>query len=179
MKNKDQLNQIMEYIENNEDLQDYLSGECDFDIEEHEQLIDDLEFLLECGESNYKLEPFACNGSGGVYALLDGEMVGLINSEGEAGIVAKNIRDFFSIIIHCCYLEDFGKFNWLDSFSEFTEHYQKCEDDFLKDFSEEFELENDSQKIYQMFRNGVMTQPKLLITATSDEYEDYQQIFEL
>ena len=100
MKNKDQLNQIMEYIENNEDLQDYLSGECDFDIEEHEQLIDDLEFLLECGESNYKLEPFACNGSGGVYAMLDGEMVGLINSEGEAGIVAKNIRDFFSIIIH-------------------------------------------------------------------------------
>ena len=111
--------------------------------------------------------------------MLDGEMVGLINSEGEAGIVAKNIRDFFSIIIHCCYLEDFGKFGWLDSFSEFTDHYQKCEEVFLKEFSEKFELENDPQKIYQMFRNGVMTQPKLLITATSDDYEDYQQIFEL
>jgi hypothetical protein len=179
MKSNDQVKRIMEYIENNEDLQDYLSGECDFDIEEHNQLIDDLEFLLECGESNYKLEPFACNGSGGIYALLNGEFVGMIDSEGRAGIIAKNIHDFFSILIHCCYLDDFGKFGWLNSLSEFTEHFNEYEDDFLKDFSDRFELENDPQKIYQMFRDGVMTQPELMITATSDDYEDYQQIFDL
>ena len=100
MKNKDYLKSIISYIEDNEELADYLSGECDFDIEDDEELEDDLNFLMEHAESNYKLEPFACDGVGGIYALLDGEMVGLIDSEGQAGIVAKNIRDFFSIIIH-------------------------------------------------------------------------------
>jgi hypothetical protein len=30
-----------------------------------------------------------------------------------------------------------------------------------------------------MFKDAVLTQPQLTITATSDEYEDYQQIFEI
>ncbi|MBO4867106.1 MAG: hypothetical protein J5582_11210 [Ruminococcus sp.] len=179
MKNKELLKSIIEFIEENEELADYLSGECDFDIEDDEELADDLNYLTENAESNYKLEPFACDGGGGVYVLLDGEMVGMIDSEGQAGIIAKNIRDFFSIIIHCGCLEDFGKFDWLEDPDEFSEHFIEIEDDFLEDFSEEFQLENDMQKIYQMFREAVLTQPQLKITATSSDYEDYQQIFEM
>jgi hypothetical protein len=59
------------------------------------------------------------------------------------------------------------------------EQYKKCEEVYIKAFSEEFKLENDSQKIYHMFKDAVLTQPQLTITATSDEYEDYQQIFEI
>ena len=179
MKNNDYLNNIIDYIENNDDLLNYLSSECGFDVEEYDQLLDDLGFLMESTKSNYNIEPFACDGSGGIYALLDNELVGYIDSEGQASIVAKNIRDFFSILIHCGCLEDFGKFGWLDSQSDFMEQYKKCEEVYIKAFSEEFKLENDSQKIYHMFKDAVLTQPQLTITATSDEYEDYQQIFEI
>ncbi|SFB66783.1 hypothetical protein [Ruminococcus albus] len=178
MNNNDLLKNIIEYIKDNEELLDYLSGECDLDFEDDEELADDLSFLTENAKSNYKLEPFACDGEGGIYALLDGEMVGMIDSEGQSGIVAKNIRDFFSIIIHCGYLKDFGKFGWLEDHDEFSEHFIEIEEDFLEDFSEEFQLETDPQKIFQMFREAVQTQPQLKITATSEDYDDYQQIFE-
>ena len=59
------------------------------------------------------------------------------------------------------------------------EQYKKCEESYIKEFSEEFELENDPQKIYHMFKDAVLTQPKLTITATSEDYEDYQQMFEI
>ena len=179
MKNNDYLNNIIDYIENNDDLLNYLSSECGFDVEEYDQLLDDLGFLMESTKSNYNIEPFACDGSGGIYALLDNELVGYIDSEGQAGIVAKNIHDFFGILIHCGCLEDFGKFGWLDSQSEFMEQYKKCEESYIKEFSEEFELENEPQKIYHMFKDAVLTQPKLTITATSEDYEDYQQMFEI
>ncbi len=172
------LNKIMDYIEENDELLSYLSSECGFDVEDHAQLLDDLGFLMECSKSNYKVEPFACDGSGGIYALLDNKYVGIIDSEGQAGIVAQNIHDFFSIIIHCGCLGDFGKFDWLDSQAEFIEHYNDCEEAYIKAFTEAFELENNPEKIYLLFRDAVHTQPKLEITATSEDYVDYQQIFE-
>ena len=76
MKNNDYLNNIIDYIENNDDLLNYLSSECGFDVEEYDQLLDDLGFLMESTKSNYNIEPFACDGSGGIYALLDNELVG-------------------------------------------------------------------------------------------------------
>ena len=173
------LNEIIDYIENDEELLGYLSSECGFDIEDHDQLTDDLGFLMEFAESNYKLEPFACDGSGGIYALLDNGSVGYIDSEGQAGIMANDIRSFFSILIHCGCPEDFGKFGWLDSQSEFIEQYRNCEDAYIKAFSEKFGLEDDPREIYQIFRKAVLTQPRLTITATSDEYGDYQQIFDI
>lgn len=179
MKTNDYLSSIIDYITKNDDLLIYLSSECGFDVEEYDQLVDDLHFLMECSEGNYNIEPFACDGSGGIYAVLDNELVGYIDSEGQAGIVAKNVHDFFAILIHCGCLEDFGKFGWLDSQSEFMEQYKKCEEAYIKAFSEKFEFENDPLKIYQMFRESVSTKPKLLITATSEKYEDYQQIFDI
>ena len=179
MKNNDYLNSIIDCIENDDELLSYLSSECGFDVEEYDQLTDDLDFLMECSECNYSVEPFACDGSGGIYALLNSELVGYIDSEGQAGIVAKNLHDFFGILVHCGYISDFSKFGWLESLTEFKEHYRICDEAFIKTFSEQFELENDPQRIYKMFIDAVLTQPRLIISAASEEYEDYQQIFEI
>ena len=94
------VNIIIDYIKNNDELSNYLSSKCSFDVEEYNQLLDDLSYLMEYSHSNYEINPFACDGSGGIYALLDGEFVGYIDSEGQAGIVANNINDFFSIILN-------------------------------------------------------------------------------
>ena len=61
MKNNEYLNNIIDYIENNDDLLNYLSSECGFDVEEYDQLLDDLGFLMESTKSNYNIEPFPRN----------------------------------------------------------------------------------------------------------------------
>lgn len=179
MTKNDYFNDIIDYIKNNDELQNYLSSECDLDIEEYDQLTEDLSYLMEYSNSNYELEPFACDGSGGIYALLDRKLVGYLDSEGQAGIVANNINDFFSIIVNCGCLSDWAKFGWLERQDVFMEHYQKCELQFVRIFSEKYGFESDPLKIYQMFRNAVLTEPRLIITATSEDYTDFDQLFEI
>ena len=173
------VNIIIDYIKNNDELSNYLSSKCSFDVEEYNQLLDDLSYLIEYSHSNYEINPFACDGSGGIYALLDGKFVGYIDSEGQAGIVANNINDFFSIILNCGCIDDWAKFGWLESQTDFLEHYQKCELPFIKEFSEKFGFESDSLKIYEMFRDAVFKEPRLIIKSTSEDYVDYQQFFEM
>ncbi len=174
-------------IKADSELEDYLSGECDFDIEDTDQLDDDLEFLLEGCECGYALTPFGCDGSGGVYVLTDDGKVGYIDSEGSAGFVALGIRDFFSIITSCGYLSDWASASrkgCFDSLGKFREVFENSEtpngrdSGLVKRFIAECGLESGTEKLYEMFKNGIDAQPPLVIKAVDDDYVDSQPMFE-
>jgi len=168
-------------IINNKEIKEYFSVECDVDFVDKEILLDKLKYLTEFTKCNYNLEPFACDGTGGIYVILDNKKIGYINSEGGAGIVANNLKDFFSIVTNCGYLGDYAKFNCLKDENEFMTYFNKYENtrekDIIKRFIEENSLEKDSKKIYEIFKNAVMIEPKLLLNTTSDDYVDYEQLF--
>lgn len=173
------VNQIKE----NKDIEDQLSCECGIDFESREILEDDLSALMECGKCDYTLKPFGCDGSGGIYAVLDNGKIGYIDSEGQAGIVANNIKDFFSIIINCGYISDWAKFGCLENKETFMSYFYEIEiprnQEFIKRFIKDNLLESQPEKIYDIFKEAVISEPKLIIVATSEDYEDSVQLFEL
>lgn len=175
------LEKIVSQIKESKDLETFFAVECDIDFIDKEILIDDLKALTEFTKCNYDLDPFACDGSGGVYVILNNKKVGYIDSEGRAGIVANNLNDFFGIVINCGHLSDYTKFERLKDKNKFLEHFNKSnssgDKEIIKRFVEKNHLENDVDKIYDMFKNAVMTEPKLFLIATSDDYEDYEQLF--
>ena len=170
-------------IKNNEVLEKYLSCECDVDFESKEVLEDDLKSLIEYGKCNYELKPFACNGSGGIYAVLNNDKIGYIDSEGQAGIIANNIKDFFSIVINCGMISDYATFNCLKDIETFSAYYNEIEiprqEEFIKKFINDNLLENEPDKIYKFFKEAVISEPKLVIEATDEECEDSEQLFNL
>lgn len=175
--------QFIKQIKNSEDLCDYLSCECGVDFAEDDILCDDLKSLIVCSECNYDMEPFACDGSGGVFVLLNQSLIGYLDSEGQAGIIANNIKDFFSIILNCGYVSDWAKFDWLADENTFIKAYDELElprdKACVKLFVEENDLESEPVKIYYIFKKAVSTQPQLTIKAISDDYVDYEQLFDL
>ncbi len=175
--------QFINQIKNNEDLCDYLSCECGVDFAEDDILCDDLKSLLEYSKCNYNMEPFACDGSGGVFVLLNQLLVGYVDSEGQAGIIANNIKDFFNIILNCGYVSDWAKFDWLADENTFIKAYSELDlprdKDCIKRFIKENDLEYEPVKIYNIFKEAVSIKPQLTITATSDVYVDYEQMFDV
>ena len=175
---------IIDRIKADSWIEHYLSAECGFDIEDKDQLEDDLAYLLEGGRCGMKLTPFGCDGSGGVYVTAEDGRVGYIDSEGRAGFAAMSVKDLFSILFCCRYLSDRSDFSFddTDDFSERMEDISSPSEEYKKriaKFAEDCGLETDSEKIYELFRKGVCSQPPLEIKATDDDYEDYEQLFQI
>lgn len=160
-----------------------MSSECDVDFESDEVLDDDLKFLMEYGKCNYDLTPFACDGSGGIYAMLNNGKIGYIDSEGYAGIIANNIKDFFSIVIKCGYISDWSTFDRLKDLESFIAYYNEIEipreESFVKEFINNNLLENQPDKIYELLKEAVTSEPKLVIEATDEDYLNSRQLFNL
>ena len=177
------LENYINQIKSNEDLECYFSSECDIDFVDQEILDDDLNFLMECGKCSYTLTPFACDGAGGIYAFLDNGKIGYLDSEGQAGIVANNMKDLFSIIVSCGYISDYAGFNCLKDRESFLKYFYGQEiprdNDFVRKFIEENELEDDPNKLYEIFKSAVLSEPKLVIEATAEDYTDTEQLFDL
>ena len=177
------IKSYIEQISKNQSLADYLCTECDFDIQYEDTFKDDLEFLLEASKPNYGLEPFARDGAGGVYVLLDNGCVGYIDSEGSAGIVGNSPQSFFSILLNCGYISDFAKFGVLKDKETFLDYFNKLEiprgESFVRDFIRRNSLESDPEIIFSLFRNSVMTLPPLILKAINEEYCDSEQLFDL
>ena len=92
------VSRYLDEIYNNEELNDAFF-ECDIelygpewvkDLENDENWLED---LMGPGETNYELKPFAREGTGALCTLLNDELVGYIGTEGECGIVARNIDE--------------------------------------------------------------------------------------
>lgn len=178
------VQEFIDIIKADSHMAHYLSAECDFDLEDKEQLDDDLDFLLECARCGIKLTPFGCDGCGGVYVLAEDGRVGYIDSEGRAGFAALGIKDFFSILLCCRMMSDWSDFDF-DSIDDFMERLED-EPSPSKDYKERIAkfvtdcgLETEPEKVYELFKNGVCSQPPLEIKATDDDYEDYEPLFQI
>lgn len=177
------LDNIISQIKSNKELEEIFSVEYDVNFIDKEILIDDLKSLTEFVNSNYDMEPFACDATGGVYVILNDMKIGYIDSEGGAGIVANNLRDFFSIVTSCGSLSEYAYSDCLKNDNDFMICFNKYnklrEKDVIKRFIEDNSLENNPKKIYELFKNAVMTEPKLLLNSISDEYVDvdYEMLF--
>lgn len=174
---------LIRMVKNDKDLCSYLSCECDVDFAEDDILWDNLKSLLVCSECNYNMEPFACDGSGGVFVFLNQSLIGYLDSEGQAGIIANNLQDFLSIILNCGYISDWAKFDWLSDETTFMSAYDELEISrekaCVKGFIKENDLLYEPVKIYHVFKEAISTKPQLMIKATSDGYVDYEQMFDV
>lgn len=75
-------------------LEQCLIDGCDFFFDDETDVNRDI--LISGAESNYDIFPFAVAGDGSNYVLLNNEYVGYISSDGDCGIIAKNVIDFYN-----------------------------------------------------------------------------------
>ncbi|ORX81354.1 hypothetical protein BCR32DRAFT_268299 [Anaeromyces robustus] len=186
------IDKYLEEIKSNKILEDFFDIVCDMIIEDKETVEYDLKSLMEQGESNYELLPFAVDGTGSVYALLNNEKVGYIGSEGETGIIANNFKNFLSILIVCQMVCDYRNQN-LKTESSFFEILKIQDNPYndkdnqknierkreVENFIKKHNLETNPKNIYKLFKEAASTEPKFIIKALSDDYEDSSQLFDI
>lgn len=178
---------FLEEIYNDEDLKDAFF-DCDIeiydeawvkDLEEDDSWFED---LMGSGESSYKnIKPFARDGLGGLLVVLDDEMIGYIGTEGECGIIARNINEFMNIVaVQRGYIDDFCNADILKSVDAFIEEYEEPRDsDYNREFNrfiKKHGFTKDLKKIYEYIIKGVTIKPFFQVVATDDEYEDSYSI---
>lgn len=178
---------FLEEIYNDEDLKDAFF-DCDIeiydeawvkDLEEDDSWFED---LMGSGESSYKnIKPFARDGLGGLWVVLDDEMIGYIGTEGECGILARNINEFMNIVaVQRGYIDDFCNADILKSVDAFIEEYEEPRDsDYNREFNrfiKKHGFTKDLKKIYEYIIKGVTIKPFFQVVATDDEYEDSYSI---
>ena len=98
------VRKYLEEIYNDDELRDAFY-DCDVEIYDEDWIRDLenddswLEDLMGPGESSYDdLKPFARDGSGALWVVIDDVLIGYIGTEGECGIVARNVDEFMNII---------------------------------------------------------------------------------
>ena len=162
--------------------------DCDIEIYDEDQVQEfeeDEELLLELtgpGEFTYKsIKPFAGDGSGALWVVVDDSRIGYIGTEGECGIVARNIHEFMNIASAWGgYLADYWHEEVLASREAFyntmndpdrLEDYDgwKEQEKVFKKFREKHGF---TKEIYEMAVAGITVTPFFIIKATDDEYVD-------
>ena len=149
------------------------------DLEDNFQ--QEFEDLMGPGESSYKnIKAFARDGTGALWVVLDDELIGYIGTEGECGIVSRNINEFMNIIAALkgsSLLADFWDLDTLSSEEAFTEAYEESDDE--TDYSEVFDkfigkhgFNKDPKKLYEYVVKGITVEPFFQVIATDDEYVD-------
>lgn len=181
MNNNELLEQFKKQIVTNVELNDALFKKCDFRFDDSIDLNDD---ILTCGEkSNYDIYPFGVDSMGGVYGLLNNQYVGYISSEGGCGIIARSVNDFFNLLITCKDLTSFLYEGIFDNIDSFTDNYNEANNEITeqKELYEEFirnnNFTNDIEKLYEMFKQGITTEPAFTMSADSDNYAPWDDLF--
>lgn len=175
MTQKERLVYFINRINSDEELKEEIYNKCDPDtIYPQKELMEDLEWLMEGGsEENYDLVPFANDGSGGLYLLVNDQHIAYFDSEGCAGYVAESVDDFFNILFvfrFFCLSKGVMK-----SYEQFL---KECEEDLFEiKPSEAFErflikekMETDKEKVYEKFIKGLTITPIFEINPIDEEY---------
>lgn len=177
------INHYNSIISANKELEEALYNACDFSFTDM-YIMNDGEDLLEFGKSDYEVKVFGNDARGGAYVLLNDMYVGYMSSEGECGIIAKNIKDFFNIICICKMLYDYFHFCILDSADEFVDmvktQNENVEDEYkelLNQFIQDNDMETDLKKIYSMLVSAVIIEPEFVIEPTVPEYGYSDSLF--
>ncbi|MBO7453288.1 MAG: hypothetical protein J6U54_23395 [Clostridiales bacterium] len=184
----EKVKEYLEEIYNDEELSDafydcdveILSEDAIIDMEEDGSWLDDLMGPEESRNSTYEdIKPFAMDATGAVWVVLNDELIAYIGTEGECGIVARNIDDFMNItaIGNCC--PDY-RVDYLKSEEDFLKAFSKTEDDenfeVLDKFIEKHGFTKDPKELYKMIIAGLTVKPFFEIKATDDEYCDSYSI---
>lgn len=171
-------------IEKNPLLEQCLIDGCDFFFDDETDVNRD---ILICGEeSNYDIFPFAVAGDGSNYVLLNNEYVGYISSDGDCGIIAKNVNDFYNLLFVCKNVAIYFRYRYFDNIDKFKENYD-CANDFankkVKDskifdeFVSKHNFKTNIESIYEMFMEGIIIEPSFILQADPKEYEPWSDIF--
>ncbi|MBO4390303.1 MAG: hypothetical protein J5825_05555 [Lachnospiraceae bacterium] len=186
----DEAKELLEEITKSEPLNDSFC-ECDIEIFDQDEILemeeDDewLEDLMGPGEATYEeIRPFARDGSGAVWVVLDGAAVGYIGTEGECGLVARNFHEFVNMVaVWRSYLFDFWDADILESFEDFLEAYEDEErfevltdkartDKAFDKLIAKYNFTTDLRDIYHLVIKGMTAEPFFEIKATDDDYCD-------
>lgn len=155
MTQEEKLFYYLDKINNNSVLKDEIYWKCGWSIYKPDELQYDLEALMEGGcKQNYKLIPFAGDGSGGVCVLVDNQYVAMIDSEGEAGYLAASVDDFMNILLWYKYIPITKRV--FDGFEAFIEDYKRDEysqntSEVINDFLQSEHLDLDNRMVYKKY----------------------------
>ena len=168
----DYLNEIRADLE----LAEALDILCDFTIHDELGSLDE--------EYAYADVPFAIIGqdaSGGEYGLIgEGDItkrpVGYVSSEGQAGKIATNLKEFFEFIVFCpfwhdlvlpCAEEDFDSIeaDYKEDLNELDIDYDSTQDLITS----RLKLKKDLN-LLQKLENALTSEPKLNVYAKKDKY---------
>ena len=158
------------------------------DLEDNFQ--QEFESLMGPGDSSYKnIKAFARDGTGALWVILDDELIGYIGTEGQCGIVSRNINEFMNIIAAlkgASLLFDFWDVDILSSEEAFIDAYNGSEEDEENDYSEVFDkfiskhgFTRDLKTIYEYIVKGLTVQPFFQVIATDDDYVDSASVLGL
>ena len=147
----------------------------------------EFEELMGPGDSSYKnIKAFARDGTGALWVVLDDELIGYIGTEGECGIVSRNINEFMNIIAALkgsSLLFDFWDVDTLKSEEAFIDAYNESEEDDETDYNEVFDkfinkhgFTHDLKTIYEYIVKGLTVKPFFQVIATDDEYGDSDSV---
>ena len=159
------------------------------DLEDNFQ--EEFESLMGPGESSYKsIKAFARDASGALWVVLDDKLIGYIGTEGQCGIVSRNINEFMNIIAvlkGSSLLGDFWDVDILSSEEAFINAYNEtdAEDDEV-DYSEVLDkfirkhgFTSDLTAIYEYIVRGLTIKPFFQVFATDDDYVDSDSVLGL
>lgn len=150
----------------------------------------EFEELMGPGDSSYKnIKAFARDGTGALWVVLDDELIGYIGTEGQCGIVSRNINEFMNIIAALkgsSLLFDFWDVDTLSSEEAFIDAYNESEEDDETDYNEVFDkfinkhgFTHDLKTIYEYIVKGLTVQPFFQVIATDDDYGDSDSVLGL
>lgn len=150
----------------------------------------EFEELMGPGDSSYKnIKAFARDGTGALWVVLDDELIGYIGTEGQCGIVSRNINEFMNIIAALkgsSLLFDFWDVDTLSSEEAFIDAYNESEEDDETDYNEVFDkfinkhgFTHDLKTIYEYIVKGLTVQPFFQVIATDDDYVDSASVLGL
>ena len=150
----------------------------------------EFEELMGPGDSSYKnIKAFARDGTGALWVVLDDELIGYISTEGECGIVSRNINEFMNIIAALkgsSLLVDFWDVDTLKSEEAIIDAYNESEEDDETDYNEVFDkfinkhgFTHDLKTIYEYIVKGLTVKPFFQVIATDDDYGDSDSVLGL
>ena len=153
---------------------------CDVDIYDVNEIIkfqeDQLWFEDMCGpgEPNYDIKPFARDASGGLWVVLNNEKIGYIGTEGECGIVARNIDEFMNVVstLKSGFISELSdEKSFYKIFEEQNKEYKSS--GVLSSFIEKNCFEKDPSKIYHILKLGMTAKPFFLIKGKEGYLDSY------
>ena len=162
---------------------------CDFRFEEE---VDVEKYILVCNDkSNYEIYAFGKDGCGSNFVILNNKYIGFTSSEGECGIIANDIKDFFNILVVCRGFQNYFQKGVFDNFDSFNDRFKKISKDYddtlieygdypytnlinsLEKFIKENNFETDISILYDKFKSAIITNPSFIIECSDSNSKWY------